>query len=95
MAKKLTSAERAALRSVRRSGRNRAAKTATKTVLDKARAALRGEDSQAAEQAVLAAVRALDKAARKGVVHCHGAARRKSRLVKQLNALKSSAAPQA
>lgn len=92
MAKKITSVERAGLRSEKRRVRNRAAKTATKTVLDQARAALRGQDPAAAEQAVLAAVRALDKGARKGVVHCHGAARRKSRLMKQLNALKSAQA---
>lgn len=91
MAKKITSAERAALRSEKRRVRNRAVKTATKTVVDQARAALGGEDPQAAEQAVLAAVRALDKAARKGVGHCHGAARRKSRLMKQLLTLKASA----
>lgn len=95
MAKKTTSPERAARRSEKRRDRNRAVKSATKTYLDQARASLQGEDAAAAEQAVLAAVKALDKASHRGTVHCHGAARRKSRLMKQLNALRAGATAQA
>ena len=42
-----------------------------------------------AEEAVRVAVIALDKAARKGAIHPRNAARRKSRLMKRLNAAKS------
>jgi small subunit ribosomal protein S20 len=40
---------------------------------------------EAAQQAVAAAISALDKAAEKGVIHPKNAARRKSRLLKKLN----------
>jgi len=44
-------------------------------------------DLEEAREAVHAAVSALDKAAQKGVIHKNKAARRKSRLMKQLNQL--------
>ncbi len=44
-----------------------------------------------ARDAVHAAVKALDKAAQKGVIHKNKAARRKSRLMRQLNQLEQSA----
>jgi small subunit ribosomal protein S20 len=37
------------------------------------------------------AIKALDKAAQKGVIHANNAARRKSRLVKALNKAKAAA----
>jgi small subunit ribosomal protein S20 len=43
-----------------------------------------GEVKQAEEQ-VVAAIRALDKAAQKGVIHKNNAARRKSRLLQSLH----------
>jgi len=46
-------------------------------------------DVEAAEQAVRAAVVALDKAARKGALHRGNASRRKSRLMKQLHGARS------
>jgi small subunit ribosomal protein S20 len=54
-------------------------------------------DPQNARQAVLEAISALDKAAEKGVIHKNNASRRKSRLMKRLNALEqgSSAAKKA
>ncbi len=45
-----------------------------------------GESAESRE-AVLLAVRALDKAAEKGVIHKNNAARRKSRLMKRLASL--------
>jgi len=53
----------------------------------KARIALANSDPQAAQGAIQDAVVALDKAAQKGVIHRNAAARRKSRLMKQLNRL--------
>ena len=91
MAAKLTSAQRAARRDEKRRLRNRAVKSVTKTYLDNARGALQGKDLAAAEKAVLQAVTALDKAAHKGVAHGHNVARRKSRLMKRLNAFKATA----
>jgi small subunit ribosomal protein S20 len=44
------------------------------------------EDSQkASQEAVMLAISELDRAASKGVIHKRNAARRKSRLMKQLN----------
>ncbi len=64
--------------------RNRMVKSTVKTYVTKARQAIAsGADAQ---EAVRAAVSELDRAAKKGVIHRNNAARRKSRLMKQLNA---------
>jgi small subunit ribosomal protein S20 len=64
---------------------NRMVKSIVKTQITKARQAINaGEEN--AEEAVRAAVSELDRAAKKGVIHHNNAARRKSRLMKQLNA---------
>jgi small subunit ribosomal protein S20 len=47
-------------------------------------------DTAAAEQAVRDAVVALDKAAQRGAIHPNNAARRKSRIMRQLHQSKSS-----
>lgn len=63
---------------------NRMVKSIVKTQVTKARLAIdAGEEN--AEEAVRAAVSELDRAAKKGVIHHNNAARRKSRLMKQLN----------
>ena len=68
---------------------NRSVKSIVRTQVTKARAAIAsGEDFEAAEAAVRAAASELDRAAKKGVIHRNNAARRKSRLMKQLNATK-------
>ncbi len=63
---------------------NRSVKSLVKTQITKARNAISFDED--AELAVRAAVRELDRAAKKGVIHPNNAARRKSRLMKQLNA---------
>jgi small subunit ribosomal protein S20 len=64
--------------------RNRMVKSIVKTHITKARQAIvSGVDAQ---EAVRAAVSECDRAAKKGVIHRNNAARRKSRLMKQLNA---------
>jgi small subunit ribosomal protein S20 len=63
---------------------NRSVKSLVKTQVTKARGAI--SSGQEAEEAVRAAVSELDRAAKKGVIHRNNAARRKSRLMKQLNA---------
>jgi small subunit ribosomal protein S20 len=50
----------------------------------------RGDPEQARE-AVRAAASALDKAAEKGIIHKNNAARRKSRLMRQLNQIERAA----
>lgn len=69
---------------------NRTFRNRARTLVKKARAALNSHklDMSAAESATLQAVRDLDMLASKGIVHKRNAARRKSRLMKQLAALK-------
>ncbi len=66
---------------------NRSIKSIVKTHISKAREAITSGTN--AEEAVRAAVSELDIAAKKGVIHRNNAARRKSRLMKRLNALKA------
>lgn len=68
---------------------NRSVKSIVKTQITKARQAINTDvEIPIAEEAVRAAVSELDRAAKKGVIHRNNAARRKSRLMKQLNAIK-------
>jgi small subunit ribosomal protein S20 len=63
---------------------NRSVKSLVKTQITKARNAIALDEN--AEEAVRVAVSELDRATKKGVIHRNNAARRKSRLMKQLNA---------
>ena len=65
--------------------RNRAIKSAVKTYIDKAEELISGKEPEPAKEAVQKASIALDKAARKGVIHPNNAARHKSRLMKKFN----------
>jgi len=69
--------------------RNRAVRSTTRTMVKKARTTLEQGDLEAARQAIREAVRTLDKAVSKGVIHRNSAARRKSRLMKRLAALEA------
>jgi len=64
---------------------NRSVKSLVKTQITKARFAIAADAD--AEAAVRIAVSELDRAAKKGVIHRNNAARRKSRLMKQLNTM--------
>ena len=70
--------------------RNRAVKSAVRTYVSRGRRLIGEGDVEQAEAAVAVALRALDKAASKGVLHKNNAARRKSRLMKALNALQEA-----
>jgi small subunit ribosomal protein S20 len=71
--------------SEKRRQRNVAVKSAARTFVKKARMAI-AADATEAQTDVQAAIIALDRAAKKGVIHRNNAARRKSRLMKRLNA---------
>jgi small subunit ribosomal protein S20 len=64
--------------------RNRYFTGQARTMVKKARSVMEEGNAQAARSAALEAVRALDKAAEKGILHKNNAARRKSRLMKRL-----------
>ncbi len=94
MAKRTASAKKQARAGARRTVRNRAARSSVKTLIVKARRAI--SESPVAESdrlaATVEAVRALDRAAAKGILHPNNAARRKARLARQL-AKVAAAAP--
>jgi small subunit ribosomal protein S20 len=71
--------------SEKRRVRNMSITSAVRTEVTKARTAIASKQSEAAA-AVKTASRILDKAVTKGVVHRTAAARKKSRLARQLNA---------
>ncbi len=70
----------------RRALRNRSARSSVRTYVKNATDAVASSSTDAAD-VVRAAVRALDKAAQKGIVHRNAAARRKSRLMSRLHRL--------
>lgn len=76
--------------SQKRYARNVAVKSETRTRVKKARTAITQQPAES-QEALLAAISALDRAARKGVIHRNNAARRKSRLVRRYNAAQSAA----
>ncbi len=73
--------------------RNRAVRSAVRTSISKARRALLGTvPAPETQEQVLAAVRALDRAAEKGILHRNNADRRKSRLMAMAHKLATAAA---
>jgi len=80
------SAQKAARVAQRKAERNIPIRSSVKTYITKARKLILASDLDAAPEAVKQAAIALDKAAQKGVLHPNNAARRKSRLMKSLNA---------
>lgn len=66
---------------------NRAFRNRARTLVKKARVAIASGDAEEAQRATMTAVRDLDKLASRGVIHKRNAARRKSRLTKQMMAL--------
>jgi len=90
VAKRTASAKKQARAGVRRAARNRAVRSEVKTLVVKARKSLSGGPVAESDRyaMTLEAVRALDRAASKGVLHANNASRRKSRLARQMAKLK-------
>jgi small subunit ribosomal protein S20 len=72
--------------------RNRIYRGQARTYIRDARASMVEENLEEARASTLLAISALDKAAEKGILHKNNAARRKSRLMKQLAALENQSA---
>lgn len=85
------SARKAQRVSLRKQNYNKPIRSMARTRVNKARGLIFEDDVELAEAAVVQAVRSLDKAAQKGVIHPNNAARRKSRLVKEFNRMKAAA----
>jgi small subunit ribosomal protein S20 len=69
----------------RRRLRNQSVRSATRTYVRKAQEAIQEGEANPVADVVRNAISALDRAAKKGVIHPNNAARRKSRLMKKLN----------
>jgi small subunit ribosomal protein S20 len=79
------SAEKRNRQRVVRTERNRAAKSALRTAVKKARSAIATGDEDKAKDPVLTATKALARAASKGVIHPRTAARTTSRIASALS----------
>jgi len=77
--------------SEKRRQRNRVVRGSTRSSVRRARSLVDKHQLVEAETAVKSAVSALDRAASKGVIHKNNAARRKSRLMRQLNQAQAAA----
>lgn len=87
----IRSSAKRARQNVKRRAHNRYYSTTARTFVKKARVQIDGKSLDTAAETVQQAIKALDKAAQKGVIHRNNAARRKSRLVKALNRAKAAA----
>ncbi|MDO4845705.1 MAG: 30S ribosomal protein S20 [Oscillospiraceae bacterium] len=67
--------------------KNKQEKTALKTTLKKFEAAAAAADKEQADSAYAAAVKSIDKAVTKGILHKNTAARKKSQIALKKNAL--------
>ena len=85
---------KSAIKRIRSSGRkqqhNRVARGRTRSAVKGARQALADSKSNEAQAEINKALSELDHAAGKGIIHKNNAARRKSRLMKQLNQLQQN-----
>jgi small subunit ribosomal protein S20 len=68
--------------------RNKAAKSALRTASKKVRVAVEAKDLKAAEEALVAAFRLIDKSVSDGVQHKNTASRQKGELQRLVNSLK-------
>jgi small subunit ribosomal protein S20 len=83
----IKSASKRVLLSQKAAAKNKAAKSLMKTNIKKFDAAVSGSDRAAAESAYKLAVKTVDRAATKGLIHKNKAARRKSALTLKLNSM--------
>ena len=79
------SAKRALRKSATRRQNNRSARSSLRTVIKKFREAAAGDDKEVTETSFRAAVKKIDQAAAKGLIHKKKASRSKSRLSKLLS----------
>jgi small subunit ribosomal protein S20 len=85
VAKRTASARKQMRATVGRTLRNKSVRSAVKTRVVRVRKAI-AEHSEGVSELGTAAIASLDRAANKGILHANNAARRKSRLMKALNA---------
>ena len=84
------SAQKRARQNEKRRLRNRVYRSRARTFIKKTRRLIEEGRLEEAEAMALQAIRTLDKAASKGIIHKNNAARRKSRLMRMLNRAKAA-----
>jgi small subunit ribosomal protein S20 len=89
--KKNLSAMKRARQALKRNLRNKAICSVVKTVIKKVETAIASGNREDAGKTLIEAIKAIDKAASKGVIHKNTASRNISRLTRKVNALLSQA----
>jgi small subunit ribosomal protein S20 len=89
---KHASAVRQQRRSVRRNAINKKNTSALRTEVKKVRTLIKGQDKDAARQALPKAYAVIDRSVKKGTIHANTGARYKSRLGRQVEAVKPAPA---
>ena len=84
------SAKKRIRQNAKRRTRNQVWRTRARTFVKRARISMAEDSADASRAAVEQALSELDKAASKGVIHKRNAARRKSRLMKQLHKMENA-----
>lgn len=79
------SAEKRMRQTVKRTARNRRIKSMVKTTIRRFEEAIQSGDREVARIGLIKAVRRIDQAAAKGIIHRNNAARKKSRLTRLFN----------
>ena len=85
--KKNLSAMKRVRQSVKRNLRNRSVVSGVRTAIKKVATAINSGDKEEAGKVLLQAIRSLDQAVSKGVIHGNTASRNISRLTKKVNAI--------
>lgn len=83
----IKSAKKRVLLSREANERNKQEKSALKTTLKKFDAAIESGNKEQADSAYTAAIKSIDKAVTKGILHKNTAARKKSNITKKMNKL--------
>jgi small subunit ribosomal protein S20 len=84
------SAKKRIRQNAKRRTRNQVWRTRARTYVKRARTRMTEGSHETSHEAVMLAISELDRAASKGVIHRRNAARRKSRLMKQLNKIEKT-----
>ena len=81
----IKSAEKRIRQTARRTARNRHVKSSLKTSMRRFEESLQAGDRERTRARLVSAIRAIDQAEAKGIIHKNNAARKKSRLARMFN----------
>ena len=84
----IKSAKKRVITSRKKAENNIVVKSSMKTAIKKSEKAIKANDKALADENLQVAIKRIDKAQAKGLIHKNKAARQKSRLTKQTNAIK-------